>query len=397
MFPHWIEEASLAKVKTLGLYIHVPFCRRACHYCDFYFTPRASLMEDYVEALLREIEAYRDILGAFPIQTVFLGGGTPSWLPQQLLGRIFQRLATFSTFSPTEVTLEANPEDIYPDNLRFWHGLGVTRISVGIQSFSAQVLFSLGRFHDPNTARQAVEYLSESEIPSWNADLIFAVPGQTVESFLEDIDFLIKKRVPHLSLYGLTIEEHTVFYKKLQLGRINLVDEEIYATAYLRAHEFLANAGLIWYEISNWAQPNHECRHNWRYWRREPYIGLGPSAHSYIPEVRWANSRSLRTYISDWANNTYSIEMVERLSPQDVLTELWITKFRTRIGIAWSDLQGLSDRVIRKLKVAVAQAKDKGWLYETDTGFRLSPRGALFSDELASRFSVITETALAYH
>ncbi|MCS6895020.1 MAG: radical SAM family heme chaperone HemW [Bacteroidia bacterium] len=396
MFPDWIKEASLTQVETLGLYIHVPFCRRACHYCDFYFTPRASLMEEYVWALLQEIEAYASILGAYRIETVFFGGGTPSWLPPKLWERIFTRLSALPTFSPVEITIEANPEDIHPDNIRFWRSLGVTRVSVGIQSFSSEVLLSLGRFHDPEAAYRAVECLSEVDMPSWSADLIFAVPGQTIESFVQDVHSLLDRGIPHISLYGLTIEERTVLYKKLRLGRISPVNEEIYATAYLAAHQSLRNAGFIWYEISNWAYPGHECLHNWRYWQRKPYIGLGPSAHSYLPEMRWANRRNLRAYMTDLTRAVYPVDFVEKLSTRDILAEIWLTQFRTRAGVAWSDLTTLDKNTIIRLQNAVRQAEESGWIEQTAEGFCLSPQGALFSDKLAAEFSTIIDSAGIY-
>ncbi|MDW8057116.1 MAG: radical SAM family heme chaperone HemW [Bacteroidia bacterium] len=380
MLSHWLEKASLNTVQTLGLYIHVPFCRRACHYCDFYFTPRASLMEAYTEALLHEIDLYGPLLEAFPIQTVFFGGGTPSWLPFHLWERVFRKLSRFSTYAPTEVTIEANPEDISLQSLHFWQAHGVTRISIGIQSFSPRVLRTLGRFHTPEAAYTAVELLSAASLSSWNADLIFGVPGQSMEEFLSDISFLAAHHIPHLSLYGLTIEERTVLYKKVQRGRFVPVDDELYDAFYHAAHGFLQEAGFIWYEISNWARPGHECKHNWRYWRREAYIGLGPSAHSFIPEVRWANKRSLRAYLASLETGEYPLDFWEALSAEEQQRELWITQFRTRLGISLSELRS-EDRpaLYESLEKMVAS----GWIEKEGDRYRLTAAGALIANRLA--------------
>ncbi|MCX8112581.1 MAG: radical SAM family heme chaperone HemW [Bacteroidia bacterium] len=382
MLPPWLEKASLGSIETLGLYIHVPFCRRACHYCDFYFTPRASFMEAYTEALLCEIDHYAVLLEAFPIETVFFGGGTPSWLPLPLWDKIFRRLEQLPTYTPKEVTIEANPEDITPESLSFWLRRGVTRLSVGIQSFYPQVLHTLGRFHDPEIARRAINYLYKSGFTTWSADLIFGVPGQRSEHVVSDIEFLLSYNIPHLSAYGLTIEEKTVLYKKLRLGRFAPVEEETYAQSYLSIHEVLGKAGFTWYEISNWARPGHESQHNWRYWQRKPYIGLGPSAHSYLPEVRWANTRSIKTYLSQLESGIYPVAYWEALSLDDLRMELWITQFRTKLGLSSMQIRQhigeKADYVFGLLDSAV----QRGWLKRINDTYHLTPQGALLSDRL---------------
>lgn len=367
--------------ETLGLYIHVPFCRKACHYCDFYFTPRASLMDAYVEALLLEIELYKPLLTTAPIETVFFGGGTPSWLPLPLWEKIWKALRQLPTFQPVEVSLEANPEDLSLEKLQFWKALGVTRLSVGIQSFSEKVLRRLGRWHNPAQAREAIRLVAQAGFPSWNVDLIFAVPEQTLSDIEEDLHFLIELGVPHLSLYGLTIEEGTVLYKKYKRNKFTPVEDDVYAEEYLFIHDFLEREGFVWYEISNWARPGHECQHNWRYWLRRPYLGLGPSAHSYIPEVRWANIRHLPTYIRalkeqkllPWA-------MQEKLSKQDIWEEIWLTVLRTRAGVP---LQGLYPSSSQSLHLKLSEWMAKGWLLLQNDRIKISRYGALFLDSMA--------------
>ncbi|MCS6789809.1 MAG: radical SAM family heme chaperone HemW [Bacteroidia bacterium] len=364
--------------QTLGLYIHVPFCRKACHYCDFFFTPRASLMEAYTEALLREIHLYRFLLEKVPIETVFFGGGTPSWLPSSLWDKIFHALHSLPTYHPTEITIEANPEDISAASIRLWRNWGVTRISIGIQSFQPALLRILGRSHSPDTALQAINLLANSDLPSWNADVIFAIPGQTLDSLQQDLKILTDKGAPHLSLYGLTIEERTVLYKKQKLGRFHPIDEDTYAEMYLAAHTFLENEGYTWYEISNWAREGHECQHNWRYWLRKAYLGLGPAAHSYIPEVRWHNPPSLRHYLQKLLDeNVLPASSITPLTAEETQEELWLTRFRTRAGIPTSLLDDSeSGHALSQVWL------QHGWVREVSGQYVLSSKGALLSDSL---------------
>lgn len=364
--------------QTLGLYIHVPFCRKACHYCDFYFTPRASLMEAYAEALLREIELYRPLLEQAPIETVFFGGGTPSWLPQRLWEKIFRTLHSLPSYSPSEVTLEANPEDVSPEQIRFWQSWGITRISVGIQSLQGDLLKTLGRNHSPYTALEALHLLAEAKLPSWNADMIFAIPGQKIDTLLRDLEAVTDIGVPHLSLYGLTIEERTVLAKKQKLGRFSPVDEDTYAKMYLEASGLLEKKGYLWYEISNWARYGHECQHNWRYWLRKAYLGLGPAAHSYIPEVRWHNPPSLSHYLQKLLReNTLPATSITLLTPEEIQEEVWLTQFRTRAGIEASILENSdSGRTLAQNWIR------HGWIRKISDRYVLSSKGALLSDSL---------------
>jgi len=294
-------------------------------------------MEAYVEALLTEIELYRPLLEATRIETVFFGGGTPSWLPIPLLERIFRRLERLTTFAPQELTLEANPEDLTLEKLGAWRALGITRLSVGIQSFSPAVLRTLGRWHRPGQAQKAIQAVTQMGWTRWSADLLFAVPGQSWQTLQADIDFLVSEGVPHLSFYGLTLEPRTVLYKKYQRGRFPAVDEEAYVEQYEALHAYLKEKGFEWYEVSNWARPGHECQHNWRYWLRRPYLGLGPSAHSYVPEVRWANRANLLSYLEEVERGELPWAFWEALTPEQIELEVWMTGLRTRLGVdgAW--------------------------------------------------------------
>ncbi|MCS7189711.1 MAG: radical SAM family heme chaperone HemW [Bacteroidia bacterium] len=373
MTPFW---SPLPPETSLGLYIHVPFCRRACHYCDFYFTPRASLMEAYVEALQREIALYRPLLDSVCIGTVFIGGGTPSWLPESLWEKVWNTLYSLPTFQPEEITLEANPEDITSERIECWKSWGINRVSVGVQSLSSSVLQTLGRWHIPERAKKAVEVIVKQGIPSWSVDLIFGVPGQSLKEWEEDLNYFVSLRTPHLSLYGLTIEPRTVLFKKLHKKRIAPVEDEEYREMYLLAHQILSAAGYNWYEISNWALSGYECKHNWRYWLRKPYLGLGPSAHSFVPEKRWWNKKPIQLYMEALDKGEWPYEKVESLTRKDKLIETWITQFRTRVGISLSKLEVEKQEVITHLTKWEMQK----WLRREDDTLVLTPEGALMMD-----------------
>lgn len=396
MFPDWLTEAVGKGCDSVGLYIHVPFCRRACHYCDFYFTPRASLMEDYTDALLREVEIYRPLLETCRIETIFFGGGTPSWLPLPLWEKIFRRLHQLSTCQPAEITIEANPEDITPSNLAFWTGHGVSRISIGIQSFSEKVLQQLGRWHSPRAAMEALSHLQKASLRSWNADLIFGVPEQQVDDLLKDLDIIIAAGTPHLSLYGLTIEPRTVLFKKVQLGRMLPISDEEYAAHYLAAHTFLQERGYMWYEISNWALPSYECMHNQRYWERKPYIGLGPSAHSYIPETRWNNVQSIRHYIESLSKGVLPVEHYEQLGEEEIREEMWLTRLRTQAGISLEVLPGITEDALLHLVEIMSSFENQGWIRRQANTYFLTPQGALVSDYLLLQIELVI-TSLSHN
>ncbi|MCS7162693.1 MAG: radical SAM family heme chaperone HemW [Bacteroidia bacterium] len=369
--------STLSPLKdSLGLYLHIPFCRKACHYCDFYFVARPTLAEAYIEALTQEIALLAPLLTQVPIKTVFLGGGTPSLLPLNLLNRLWRSLEALPTFAPTEVSLEANPEDVNKPKLNGWKALGITRLSLGIQTFSEKFLAVLGRHHSLKESLEALTLIAQDSFYSWNLDLIFGMPEQRLEDFLEDLTQALHYNPPHLSLYGLTIEERTVLHKKLQRGRLRPIEDEVYAEMYLQAYAHLKSQGYEWYEISNWALPGHECAHNWRYWVGQPYVGLGPSAHSYIRPYRWFNSYNLRKYLEKLQRNELPMESFDRLGEREIVIETWLTGFRTRAGLPLEWIE----RHFPKAYPFIKSWQEKGWVIAQGGALVLSPEGALWSD-----------------
>lgn len=369
----------------LGLYIHIPFCRKACHYCDFYFTVRASLMPAYVERLCEEIAWWRPWLTYQPIQTAYFGGGTPSWLPPRLLEAIAAKLKALPTFSPVEWTLEVNPEDVSPQNLLFWKQLGITRLSVGVQSLDENVLRTLGRPTTLPETYQALETIAACGWPNWSVDLIFAVPGLTLSLMEKQLSYLTHVlKVPHLSLYGLTIEPRTVLYKKYQSGRFLPVSDDVYAEMYAYVSSYLANQGYKNYEISNWALPGYESKHNLIYWTGRPYIGLGPSAHSYIYPYRWWGIGSIQKYLYSYFSTQYEIEYI---SPEKLRLEWWLLNLRLSNPIflqkAYANVSSID--VFSNFLLQIA---DEGLAILDQNSFSLTVSGRLLVDSLARKISI---------
>ncbi len=279
-----------------GLYIHVPYCRRICPYCDFYRKRSGEVEERYVLALIREIGYEAD---GGVINSVFFGGGTPSLLSGEQILRIMRALHRAYRLVPLEITLEANPEDVVPENLKVWKGLGINRISIGVQTFSKGGLKTLGRWHTPEEGIRAVlNALSYGFIT--NADLIFAYPGQSLREFEDDLLTLVKLGVHHISAYALEFHEKTLFGYYLRKGKIK--EREDLRDFYVLREELLTSFGYVRYELSNYAIPGYESIHNRIYWSRGWYKGFGPSASSFLKDknLRYTNLPSLSRYLREF-------------------------------------------------------------------------------------------------
>lgn len=267
-----------------GLYFHIPFCRRKCPYCDFYsLAEGADALEAYPDLLLRhlDIEARKELWQG-PFDTVFFGGGTPSLLQPAAIGRILEAAdRSFGLAAGAEISLEANPGTVSLDSLAGYRAAGVNRLSLGIQSLDSRALKLLGRIHSPVEAKKAFAWARQSGFDNLSCDLMFALPGQTPELLEAELDRFLDLSPDHLSAYGLTVEEETPFYHMHRAGGLDLPDEELYAELFRIVDERLGGAGFRHYEISNYARPGRECRHNLLYWQRRSYLGIGSGAHSF--------------------------------------------------------------------------------------------------------------------
>jgi len=315
-----------------GLYIHIPFCVRKCAYCGFYSVTDRSLIPDYLAALRREMALYREWAASF--DTLYIGGGTPSVLPTEELEELITGIhGTFAISIDAEITVETNPADIDSGLLTALCHAGVNRLNIGIQSFDDGILAFLGRRHDQEQAVAAVKAARSAGIENIGIDLIYGIPGQDVDAWLATLRKAVALNPDHLSCYQLTLEEGTPLAKQFRRGEVVLPDDSLQADFFCNTSDFLEDNGYVHYEISNFARPGRESRHNRKYWNHAPYLGLGPAAHSFSGRERRWNRRAVNTYIDDLASGRTPVESTEILSDEQLRLEALFLGFRTRRGI----------------------------------------------------------------
>lgn len=310
-----------------GVYIHIPYCHIKCAYCDFYSTPDRKSERLLTDCLVRELELRRGEIGT--ICTIYLGGGTPSIIDDTELEKI---LAHLPVDQAEEVTIEANPEDVTAERVQYWRSLGINRISMGVQSFDDAELKVIGRRHTAIEAISAIENIRKGGIENFSIDLIYGLPGQTLESWQKSLEGLFDIQPYHFSAYMLTYEPRTRLTAMLNTGKIKAVDEEVIVEMYKMLTESARKAGYEHYEISNFAIPGFRSRHNSSYWNDTPYLGLGPGAHSFDGKVRRVNPSDIGGYIQAIERDELPCT-VEEESKTDVYNDLVITALRTKEGL----------------------------------------------------------------
>ena len=317
-----------------GIYIHIPFCASRCIYCAFYSSTHAEWQEAYVDALCREMSMRADYLQDAPVETVYLGGGTPSQLSITCLHRLFNHLYTkvYKGCCPTEITMECNPDDVTPEWVSALRELSVNRVSMGAQTFDDRRLRFLHRRHTAIEVFRAVERLRAADINHISIDLMFGFPDETREDWTEDIDRALALNIEHLSAYCLAYEEGTPLYRLREQGRVKELDEEVSRSMYETLIDRMTAAGYEHYEISNFARPGHHSLHNANYWNATPYIGLGASAHSYDGVSRQWNISDTQRYIASIAEGIVPAER-ETLDADTRYNDLVTTALRTARGI----------------------------------------------------------------
>lgn len=312
-----------------GVYLHIPFCRKKCAYCDFVSFPLAQdVQQRYAQAVVQEICRRAPQMRRIAFETLFVGGGTPSVLDLALLAQMVEALQTHLTLGRTEWTIEANPESITAQKLDAWREMGFNRISIGVQSFCDAQLQAVGRLHDAQTARRAVCLAQASGFERTSVDLICGLPGQDEASLLQSVTCAAQLGVGHVSVYQLQLEEATPLTAAVRAGRVQVPDDDQTAQMMDRAIALLARLGYGRYEVSNFAKPGQECRHNQGYWRRSPYAGFGLAAHSFLDGRRIANTSELAAYL---AGDT--CQSVQTLTPRDAHEETLMLSLRTREGV----------------------------------------------------------------
>lgn len=355
---------------SISIYIHIPFCKKKCNYCDFYSITSCELVGSFLGALEKEFEKRRDYL-TLPVKTIYIGGGTPSVLSPFLIERLFRIISGFIKYNEvSEITFEANPESIDRDKLSVLKALNVNRISIGLQSTNDKKLQALGRVHSFDDFLCFYEIIRSNFVV--NLDLIYGLGGESFESFEEELKIVVGLKPHHISLYALEIHKNTPFF-----GRIK-IDEDEQSKIYLRSVEFLENNGYNQYEISNFAWQNHISLHNMNYWLRGNYIGFGPSASSCYQRLRWKNTSDLLSYINSLNNGKIELEYMEELSETDVMNERIMLILRTREGVK------LNSDVFNHFKDQIENAFKKGYLELVDGAFRIKKEYLFVSNYIIS-------------
>jgi len=376
-------------VEELSVYVHIPFCHYHCSFCDFATViGQSARIPAYVDALIREYALRLTGRPRPKVPTIFIGGGTPSAIDPAHIRAIMTTLSTSCTLTPdVEVTLEANPGD-HPSG--YWGALreaGITRVSVGVQSLDDPTLRRVGRLHTGADALRALREVRRAGFASVNADLMFGLPGQTLASFLRTLRTVLAEEPDHLSIYGLILEPHTLLERRVRQGANRLPTDDQAAAMYETAREILGTSGYVHYEISNWARPGHQSRHNLTYWRHDPYLGLGLGAHSYVDNTRFANLRALRPYIERLTQNQLPTAHTETIDAARARADAAMLGLRLVYGI---DLSLFNRRfggdLVGDHAEAIARFADLGLLEVADGHLRITGSGFLLANQIWQEF-----------
>jgi len=373
--------------KTLSIYVHIPICAHKCYYCDFYSRPVDSQARvDYLKAVCAEIENSRWI--GSPARSLYIGGGTPSLLTGDEIAHLVALLEEAFAFQPdAEWTVECNPGTVSPACCDRLVELGFDRISLGVQSFSESQLRRLGRLHSAQQSLCSFRWFREAGCENINLDLIFGLPDQTLEEWRRDLEQALELAPEHLSLYGLTIEAGTPFGHLQQIGALRQPPEELTAAMYELCMDLSTAAGYEQYEISNYAFPGFECRHNLVYWRNEPYLGFGISAASYIDGVRWTNTLDWDSYLRRAPQGDVPRSSEERLPPNLAMAEEMMLRLRTREGVSPKELsQKYGIRFESCFGESLMFLRKEGLISLRNGRLTLTRRGKLLADEVCSEF-----------
>ncbi len=375
----------------MHLYLHIPFCKQACHYCDFHFSTNLSQKSALIEAIGQELVLQKEYLPTTHLDTIYVGGGTPSLLTETELGYLFDLIHQHFTVSETaEITLEANPDDLTADKLAVLHQY-VNRLSIGLQTFSEDALRWMNRAHTATEAEQCVRLARDAGFNNLSIDLIYGIPplrdgGEGVWQY--DLDRALSLNVSHISAYALTIEPDTVFGRWTQKGQLKPIDENLAADHFEQLTGALKSAGYEHYEISNFAKPGHYARHNTAYWQQHPYLGVGPSAHSYNGHSRQFNVANNAGYVQALSTATVPAD-VETLTLSDRVNEYLLTGLRTQWGCSVTQLDTLlGANFMQKQATELADLQQKGWLQLQPDLLRLTEAGKLFADRVAASLFV---------
>ncbi len=373
-----------------GVYIHIPFCRQKCSYCDFSsIAGHEADMEKYTDALCRELAAKGETLSSLGnASTIYIGGGTPTALPVPLLARVIQTVrAVVPTTENLEFTVEANPGTVTLETMTMLSTLGVNRVSIGAQVFDDTILKRIGRIHTSQDIRDAVRWARAALIVDVSVDLMYGLPGQTMDILKWSVGSSMDLAVTHISVYGLTVEDGTPFAREKAAGTLNLPTEEVEEEMYDYLAETLPKFGFRRYEISNYARHDFVCRHNLGYWQDRPYFGFGAAAHSYHNGKRTANTKDVGAYIKAVERGESPAHTEETVTREKHIEEFCFLALRTAKGIDRQKFAATFGCEVESLyQKTVDNLKAKQYLEETPTHFRLTPLGMKFGNQAFAAF-----------
>jgi oxygen-independent coproporphyrinogen-3 oxidase len=370
-----------------GIYIHIPFCKQACTYCDFHFSTTFSVYrKQLIDSICQEIKQEKNYLEGKSVETIYFGGGTPSLLTKEEIEQLLTVISSnFNVLSSPEITLEANPDDINDEQLKDWQAIGINRLSIGLQSFLQEDLDWMNRAHNANESKEAVE-LAKSYGFNLTIDLIYGLPSSNIERLADNLKKAVALTPDHISAYCLTVEQSTALHHWVKTGKIIPVNEDEQAEQFAYLVNFLSHHGYHQYEISNFARQDAFSKHNSNYWKGVSYLGVGPSAHSFNGISRRWNSANNKKYISLLEKGETQYEQ-EYLSPKDRFNEYLMTGLRTVWGV---DLEKLN--AIHSLSSAFNKTldhfKQHALVFQKDGVITLSEKGKLQADYIASSLFV---------
>ncbi len=369
---------------TAGIYIHTPFCRVKCMYCDFYSVADKDFeMPSFFDALLKEIELCETDTNNWTIDTIFIGGGTPSLTDPRHIEKLIRTLESkFDLSNVTEFTMEANPGEAPAERLKAFYDLGVNRLSMGVQSLEPDLLQFLTRIHGPEAVFKTFDGARKAGFDNINCDLIFNIPGQTMDIWKRDLQTIIDLNPEHLSCYSLTVEEGTQLYQYVNRGKVTMPSDDQSADLYLWTQSIMAKNGYEQYEISNWSKPENECRHNLHYWEIDPYLAFGPSAHGFDGKIRFSNIRNLDGYIKNLGDGKSPRQDHYELSDKDRTNEMIGFGLRINNGVNLNQIPESFREAVNQ-SIIDNHSKWDDYLVIEDDRIKLTSAGFAFADGIA--------------
>lgn len=372
-----------------GIYLHIPFCKQACYYCDFHFSTNLKPIDQLIDSMETELSLRQNYLQE-PVKSIYFGGGTPSLVsPKKIEGLLNQISKNFTLADRMEITMEANPDDIESDRLKTLWSIGVNRLSLGIQTFNNEKLAFIHRAHDGSQALKSLEIIRSSGFENITADLIYGIPPHHISLLEKDLETLLGFDLPHLSVYGLTIEEGTPFGTWVKQGKMEPVTDDQQLTEYKVVIDSLINHGYEHYEVSNFAKPGRQAIHNTAYWKSEKYLGVGPGAHSFDGQSRAFNVQNNHEYISLIRENK-PVYTEEQLSKTDRINEYIMTRLRTVWGVDLDEFEKLFNQSFLDIDPHFTQSLiRKGQAKMEKNQYCLTRKGWFVADEICSRLFIV--------